>query len=50
MKIKEFFATHPVFRYEQFAAFMTTISTTRPESWRQQLSYLMSLAPPNICY
>lgn len=39
MKIKEFFETHPVFRYEEFAAFMTAIGTTRPESWRQQLSY-----------
>ncbi len=39
MKIKEFFEAHPVFRYEEFAAFMTALGTTRPESWRQQLSY-----------
>jgi predicted transcriptional regulator of viral defense system len=39
MKIKEFFEAHPVFRYEEFAAFMTALGTTRPESWRQQLGY-----------
>ena len=39
MKIKHFFETHPVFRYEEFAAFMTAQGTNRPESWRQQLSY-----------
>lgn len=39
MKIKGFFEAHPVFRYEEFAAFMTALGTTRPESWRQQLSY-----------
>ena len=39
MKIKQFFETHAVFRYEEFAAFMTSQGTHRPESWRQQLSY-----------
>jgi len=39
MKVKEFFASHPVFRYEEFAAFMASLGTDRPESWRQQLSY-----------
>jgi hypothetical protein len=39
MKVKEFFSSHPVFRYEEFAAFMASIGTDRPESWRQQLSY-----------
>jgi predicted transcriptional regulator of viral defense system len=39
MKVKEFFTSHPVFRYEEFAAFMTSLGTSRPESWRQQLSY-----------
>lgn len=39
MKVKQFFASHPVFRFEEFAAFMTSLGTDRPESWRQQLSY-----------
>jgi predicted transcriptional regulator of viral defense system len=39
MKIKPFFEAHPVFRYEEFAAFMVSQGTTRPQSWRQQLSY-----------
>jgi predicted transcriptional regulator of viral defense system len=39
MKTKEFFETHPVFRYEEFAVFMASLGTKRPESWRQQLSY-----------
>lgn len=39
MKLKCFFEAHPVFRYEEFSAFMTAAGTTRPESWRQQLSY-----------
>lgn len=39
MKVKEFFESHPIFRYEEFAAFMTSLGTDRPESWRQQLSY-----------
>jgi len=39
MKVKQFFETHPVFRYEEFADFMASQGTNRPESWRQQLSY-----------
>ena len=39
MKVKQFFETHPVFRYEEFAGFMASLGTHRPESWRQQLSY-----------
>lgn len=39
MKIKPFFETHPIFRYEEFAAFMASRGTVRPQSWRQQLSY-----------
>lgn len=39
MKVKQFFETHPVFRYEEFAAFMRSQGTNRPESWGQQLSY-----------
>jgi predicted transcriptional regulator of viral defense system len=39
MKVKQFFETYPVFRYEKFAAFMAEQGTNRPESWRQQLSY-----------
>ncbi len=39
MKIKEFFITHPVFRFEEFGAYMSALGTDRPESWRQQLSY-----------
>jgi predicted transcriptional regulator of viral defense system len=39
VKVKQFFDTHPVFRYEEFATFMTAQGTTRPESWRQQLGY-----------
>lgn len=39
MKIKLFFETHPVFRYEEFSAFMISAGITRSASWRQQLSY-----------
>jgi predicted transcriptional regulator of viral defense system len=39
MKVNIFFETHPVFRYEEFAAFMVSLGTNRPESWRQQLGY-----------
>ncbi|HCJ1109675.1 TPA: hypothetical protein NQN63_000277 [Legionella pneumophila] len=39
MKLKPFFAAHPVFRYEEFSAFMKAAGTLRPASWRQQLSY-----------
>jgi hypothetical protein len=39
MKIKHFFEAHPVFRYEEFSAFMVATGITRPASWRQQLSY-----------
>lgn len=39
MKTDRFFEEHPVFRYEEFAAYMSSLGTTRPESWRQQLKY-----------
>ncbi len=39
MKIKQFFETHPLFRYEEFAEFMADKSILRPESWQQQLQY-----------
>lgn len=39
MKVKQFFETHPIFRYEEFGAFMSSQGTCRPESWRQQLNY-----------
>lgn len=39
MKAKQFFETHPVFRYEEFASFMASQGTNRPESCRQQLGY-----------
>jgi predicted transcriptional regulator of viral defense system len=39
MKVNKFFEAHPVFRYEEFANFMLTHGTKRPESWRQQLNY-----------
>lgn len=39
MKVKQFFETHPVFRYEEFASFMASQGTHRPESCRQQLAY-----------
>lgn len=39
MKLKSFFEAHPVFRYEEFSAFMITKGTPRPQSLRQQLSY-----------
>ena len=39
MKIKHFFETHPVFRYEEFTDFMRSQKVTRPEGWRQKLSY-----------
>ncbi len=39
MKIKLFFEANPVFRYEDFAAYMQSQGITRPASLRQQLSY-----------
>lgn len=39
MKIKAFFDTHPVFRFEEFANFMRERGIDRPATWRQQLSY-----------
>lgn len=39
MRVKQFFETHPVFRYEEFASYMVSQGTNRPESCRQQLSY-----------
>jgi predicted transcriptional regulator of viral defense system len=39
MKIKPFFETNPVFRYEEFAKYMQSQGVSRPASWRQQLSY-----------
>jgi len=39
MKLKVFFETHPIFRYEEFLAFMIAAGASRPSSWRQQLSY-----------
>lgn len=39
MNLKSFLETHPVFRYEEFLAFMAAKGTSRPEGWRQHLSY-----------
>jgi len=39
MKIKQFFDSHPVFRYEEFAEYMQQQGIKRPASWRQQLNY-----------
>lgn len=39
MKINEFFEKHPVFRYEEFAAYMKAKGITRLGSSRQQLNY-----------
>lgn len=39
MNLKSFFETHAVFRYEEFLAFMAANGTSRPEGWRQHLSY-----------
>ena len=39
MNIKSFFEANPVFRYEEFAAFMQSHGIDRPASIRQQLSY-----------
>lgn len=39
MKVKDFFETHPVFRYEEFAEFMASNGSRRHESWKQQLNY-----------
>lgn len=39
MKTRQFFEAHPIFRYEEFTAFMTSKGIERPQSWRQQLSY-----------
>lgn len=39
MKIKSFFESNPIFRYEEFAAFMQSQGVDRPASCRQQLSY-----------
>lgn len=39
MKLKSFFEANPVFRYEEFAAYMRSQGTDRPASCRQQLNY-----------
>lgn len=39
MTIKSFFEEHPVFHYDEFATYMIATGVSRPESWRQQLSY-----------
>jgi predicted transcriptional regulator of viral defense system len=39
MKIKRFLETHPVFRYDEFSAFMAAAGTSQPEGWRQLLNY-----------
>lgn len=39
MRIKDFFESHPVFRYEEFAEFMASNGSHRQQSWKQQLSY-----------
>lgn len=39
MKVDQFFETHPVFHYNEFADFMTALGTKRPSSWGQQLAY-----------
>lgn len=39
MKVKSFFDTHPVFRYEEFVEFIHQQGIDRIESVRQQLSY-----------
>jgi predicted transcriptional regulator of viral defense system len=37
--MKQFFETHPVFRYEEFTRFMQAREINKPTTWRQQLSY-----------
>ena len=37
--VKKFFYTHPVFRYETFAEFMTERGIVLPNSWRKSLQY-----------
>lgn len=39
MKLKPFFETHPIFRYEELAAYMQAHGSNRPANCRQQLSY-----------
>lgn len=39
MKIKSFFEANPIFRFEDFAAYMQSRGSSRPASWKQQLSY-----------
>ncbi|MBA2650988.1 MAG: hypothetical protein H0U73_01765 [Tatlockia sp.] len=39
MKLKSFFESHPVFRYEEFLAFMSASGASQPKSCRQQLRY-----------
>ena len=39
LKLKTFFETHPIFRYEEFLAFMAAMGIPRATGWRQQLSY-----------
>ncbi len=39
MRLKQFFETHAVFRYEDLAEFMVAQGKYRRESWQQQLNY-----------
>ena len=39
MKLIHFFEAHPIFRYEEFTAFMVARGIKRPQSWKQQLGY-----------
>ena len=33
MKVKQFFEAHPVFHYDEFAAFMRALGASRPATW-----------------
>lgn len=39
MGLQNFFETHPVFRYEEFADYMDSQGVHRRQSWQQQLNY-----------
>lgn len=39
MKIKPFFESHPIFRFEEFTQFMQEQGINQAASWRQHLSY-----------
>lgn len=43
MKLKTFFEANPVFRYEEFAAYLQSQGISRSAMWKQQLSSTLAI-------